>query len=340
MRIAALTQGQHIPSARFRIRQLIQPLAGDGFQLDELPSLPGAYPPAGITARLPWALRALGDAATRVRRSRRYDATIIQRELISTLPTLERWAGRPVVADVDDAIWLYRQGRAADNLARAADHIVVGNSFLAQHFVASGKPVTVIPTGVDARRFVPRPRDSDTPRIIGWSGTWGGYAYFEPLQQALASLLQRHPDWRLRFVSDQPPTRLDRLPAAQVEYLPWSPATEAALTADMDIGLMPLDDSLWSLGKCSYKMLLYMACGVPVVASDLGMNAELLRMDAIGLGARTPDDWHDALAQLMDNAEQRRQAGLRGRQLVEQRYSLEVVTQQWRQILTSLPTAS
>jgi glycosyltransferase involved in cell wall biosynthesis len=104
----------------------------------------------------------------------------------------------------------------------------------------------------------------------------------------------------------------------------------------MDIGLMPLDDSLWSLGKCSYKMLLYMACGVPVVASDIGMNAELLRMDTIGLGARTPDDWHDALARLMGDAGRRHEAGMKGRALVEQHYSLDVVTRQWQDVLSSL----
>jgi len=197
--------------------------------------------------------------------------------------------------------------------------------------------VSVIATAVDVQRFRPVPRDPAAPRVIGWSGTWGGYAYFEPLQDALAGLLRRHPDWRLRFVSDRPPA-LDRLPPAQVEYRPWSPDTEAALTADMDIGLMPLDDTLWSLGKCSYKMLLYMACGVPVVATDLGMNRDLLAMREVGLGVRTQQDWVDALERLIGDDALRRRMGLQGRDLVVERFSLETIAQQWRQVLAQLPT--
>ncbi len=337
MKIAALTQGQSVPSARFRIRQLIAPLQAAGIQIDELVGRPGAYPPAGTSARLGWAAGALGDAARRVWRSRRYDTSIVQRELISTLPSLESWAGRPMVADIDDAIWLNRGGHAASHLAKAADHIVVGNDYLAEHFARYGKPVSIIATAVDVQRFRPVPRKAGTPPVIGWSGTWGGYAYFEPLQDALAALLRRHPDWRLRFVSDRPPT-LERLPPAQVEYRPWSPDTEAALTADMDIGLMPLDDTLWSLGKCSYKMLLYMACGVPVVATELGMNRDVLAMREVGLGVRSQQDWVDALERLIGDDALRQRMGRQGRDLVVERFSLETIAQQWRQVLATLPT--
>ncbi len=337
MKIAALTQGQSVPSARFRIRQLIAPMQAAGILIDELVAQPGAYPPPGTAARLGWSAAALGDAARRVWRSRRYDACIVQRELISTLPSLESWAGRPLVADIDDAIWLHRGGHAASHLAKAADHIVVGNNFLAEHFGRYGKPVSVIATAVDVVRFRPAPRDPDAARLIGWSGTSGGYAYFEPLQDALAELLRRHPNWRLRFISDRPP-EFGRLPADQVEYRPWSPDTEAELTADMDIGLMPLDDSAWSLGKCSYKMLLYMACGIPVVVSDRGMNHDILGMREVGLGVRSPQDWTDALETLMGDESLRQRMGREGRDLAVERFSVPVVVDQWRQVLGSLST--
>ena len=337
MKIAALTQGQSVPSARFRIRQLIAPMQAAGILIDELVARPGAYPPPGTAARLGWSAAALGDAVRRVWRSRRYDACIVQRELISTLPSLESWAGRPLVADIDDAIWLHRGGHAASHLAKAADHIVVGNNFLAEHFGRYGKPVSVIATAVDVARFRPAPRSPDAARVIGWSGTSGGYAYFEPLQDALAAQLRRHPNWRLRFISDRPP-EFGRLPADQVEYRPWSPDTEAELTADMDIGLMPLDDTEWSLGKCSYKMLLYMACGVPVVVSDRGMNHDILGMREVGLGVRSPQDWTDALETLMGDESLRQRMGREGRDLAVERFSVSVVVDQWRQVLGSLST--
>ncbi|MGM9484169.1 glycosyltransferase family 4 protein [Roseateles sp. NT4] len=332
-RLAALTQGANIPSSRFRIRQLLPAWQASGLDVQELVARPMAYPPPGLLARLAWAPQVLANTTRRVLQSNAFDAVIVQRELVSTLPTVEGLIRRPLIADVDDAIWLYRQGRAARNLARHADAVVAGNGFIADYFASLGASVHIIPTGVDTTRF--RPLAAPAPRgygVIGWSGTWGGYAYFEPLQQMLGALLRSHPDWKIRFVSDRPP-QLPALPQAQVEYRPWSPTTEAELTADMDIGLMPLDDSPWSRGKCSYKMLLNMACGVPVVASAIGMNRDILAMADVGLGVQGANDWAPALEALMADAPRRQAMGQRGRSTVCEHFSLDAVCQRWLTVL-------
>lgn len=332
-RLAALTQGANIPSARFRIRQLLPAWKAAGLDVQELVAQPAAYPPPGLLARLAWAPQVLANATSRVLQANSFDAVVVQRELVSTLPSVEGLIRRPLVVDVDDAIWLYRGGRAARNLGRHATAVVAGNDFIGDYFASLGAQVHVIPTGVDTNRF--RPLPASAPRghgVIGWSGTWGGYAYFEPLQQAIGDLLRRNADWKIRFVSDRPP-QLPALPQAQVEYRPWSPETEAELTADMDIGLMPLDDSPWSRGKCSYKMLLNMACGVPVVASDIGMNRDIFAMASVGLAVQTPDDWAQALETLISDASMRQSMGQRGRATVCEHFSLEAVCQRWMAVL-------
>lgn len=335
MRVAALTQGIKIPSSRFRIRQLIEPMSGSGVQITEFASAPCAYPPEGLFRRLPWAIRVAWDTWLRCQAASDFDVAIIQRELISTIPSFEGFLRSPIIADIDDAIWLYRRGYAAHHLARRSDHIVVGNQHLADYFSQFGRNITIIPTGVDTHRFIPLADPKNRSYgVIGWSGTWGGYNYFKPLLNNLAQILRRNPDWKLRFISDRAPN-FPLLPEKQVEFYPWSPSAETLLTADMDIGLMPLDDSLWSLGKCSYKMLLYMACGIPVIASDIGMNHDILRMDNVGLGVRTPDDWQAALETLIMNPELRLRMGRSGRQLVEQRFSLDVVSSQWMNVLAN-----
>ena len=335
MHIAALTQGINVPSARFRIRQLIAPLGLSGVKVTEFPSIPGAYPPIGTFHRLKWAPNVVLDAWHRSRITSNFDVTIIQRELISTLPSFEGILKHPVISDIDDSIWLYRKEFAARHLAKYSDYIVVGNQNLANYFSQFGKDITIIPTGVDIERFSPlKSLSKRSYGVIGWSGTSGGYAYFEMLQNSLAQFLLRHSDWKIRFISDCPPN-LPLLPKNQIEYYPWSPLNEASLTADMDIGLMPLDNNSWSYGKCSYKMLLYMACGVPVIASAIGMNLDILRMDDVGFGVNTHDDWLFALDALVDNAELRRDMGSRGRQLVEQQFSLKIVTAQWLDVLAN-----
>ena len=93
----------------------------------------------------------------------------------------------------------------------------------------------------------------------------------------------------------------------------------------MDIGLMPLADNAWSRGKCSYKMLLYMSCGIPVVVSPVGMNAQVLGMGEMGFAVVSGSDWMNAIMTLIDEAELRRRMGEVGRKIVEADFSRQRV---------------
>jgi glycosyltransferase involved in cell wall biosynthesis len=110
-----------------------------------------------------------------------------------------------------------------------------------------------------------------------------------------------------------------------VEYIPWSPANEVETIQGMTVGLMPIDDTLWSRGKCSYKMLLYMSCGIPVVVSPYGMNAEVLAKGSVGCAAASQSDWADTLLLLLGNREMGAEMGREGRRVVEASYSLRTL---------------
>jgi glycosyltransferase involved in cell wall biosynthesis len=116
------------------------------------------------------------------------------------------------------------------------------------------------------------------------------------------------------------------LPAERVEYIPWSPENEVRTIQEMSVGLMPADDSLWARGKCSYKMLLYLSCGVPAVVSPVGMNQEVLSLGRVGFGPRSEAEWVDCLISLLENPEQAQQMGEHGRRVVEEQFSLQVLT--------------
>lgn len=92
----------------------------------------------------------------------------------------------------------------------------------------------------------------------------------------------------------------------------------------MTIGLMPVEDTPWGLGKCSYKMLLYMACGVPVVVSPVGMNAEVLALGKLGFGPRNLSEWAEALEWLLQNPDEAVTMGKVGREMVTQHYSVRM----------------
>ncbi|MET3130530.1 glycosyltransferase involved in cell wall biosynthesis [Oxalobacteraceae bacterium GrIS 1.11] len=295
----------------------------------------GSYPPPQSWRRPFWLGAAACSRFAQIRRAHCADLSILQREFISTLPSLEGLTKGPRVLDVDDAIWLYRRGAAANHLGRVSDHIVCGNQFLAEHFSRFGKPLSIVPTAVDIAKFQPLARRGLGRRIIGWSGTFGGYEYFAAIEEKLARLLAGYPDWMLRIVSDRAP-KFEHIAPSQLEYLPWSPENEVRCIAEMDIGLMPLDDTPWSRGKCSYKMLLYMACGIPVVVADMGMNREILNMGEVGIGALSPDDWIAALESLMRDEGRCQRLGANGRELVERQFSIATVADQWQRVLASL----
>lgn len=333
-RITALTQGFNVPSARYRIRQLIPLLTDNNVIINELISSTGAYPPNDLKNRLIWFYNSIVENFERVNSANDSDCIIIQRELISTLPSFEFLLKKPVIADIDDAIWLHKGGIAAKNLAKNVNHIVVGNSYLANFFQNLNKNIEIIPTGVDTDKYInfSESVNNDGTKIIGWSGTSGGYKYFEKIQKKIGVLLRKYPDWKIRFVSDERPN-FPHIPSSQIEYIKWSPDNDVNSICEMDIGLMPLNNDAWSLGKCSYKMLLYMSCKIPVVVSDIGMNSEILKMGEVGLGVNKFSDWTDELEFLMINDSVRRGMGDVGRGVVENNFCLSIVCESWMKLL-------
>ena len=116
------------------------------------------------------------------------------------------------------------------------------------------------------------------------------------------------------------------LPGIDVELLPWQECTEVDLLRTCDIGVMPLADTPWERGKCGYKLIQYMACGLPVVASPVGVNRRLVDEGRDGFLADSDASWHAALARLCDDADLRARLGGMGRRKVESGYSLQVTS--------------
>jgi glycosyltransferase involved in cell wall biosynthesis len=244
--------------------------------------------------------------------------------MLSTFLTLEPLTKRPRVLDVDDAIWLNRDNSFARKLAVISDSVICGNSFLAEYFRQWNANITILPTAVDTKRFVPlNARSFGDSLVIGWSGNRSGFGDLKIVEAPLRTLLAKYPKVRLRIMADERPA-LDA-PAHQLEFVPWSPQVEVQTIQSMDVGIMPLRDTLWSRGKCSYKMLLYMSCGVPVVVSPVGMNAEILEMSTIGEAANTADDWVGALEAIIDDPVLAAAMGEHGREVALKSFSIDAL---------------
>lgn len=345
IRVAALTSGRHVPSARFRIRQHIAPLRALQVDVkDHCPwlsqhaRLPGALGSIRQRYLLPVAMgQVLLNAALRapgVVGTYQADLTWIERNFIPGLDAAVGCAKAPRLLDVDDAIWLstlFGQS-AAKRLAGRVDAVVAGNSYLADWYGNYCNKIFVIPTAIDCDRFAPgraAPGDPiETDRFtIGWTGTAGNFRYLELIERPLSNFLRRHPDARLKIVADQRPL-LPLVPAGQLDFIQWHPDNEAVSLQAMDVGLMPLADDAWTRGKCSYKMLQYMATALPVVASPVGMNAEVLTRGACGIAASSLDDWSDALELLYTDRPLGVSMGECGRSIVLADFSVPVIARQ------------
>jgi glycosyltransferase involved in cell wall biosynthesis len=334
IRVAACTCGVNIPSARFRVRQLIPVLRGLEIDVVEFAPRLGAYPPVNRWLRPFWALGTLAERVPAVLASHGYDVTLLQREMLSSHLTLEPLTKKPRILDVDDAIWLRRRGGSfAKRLAAICDSVICGNEFLAQEFSRWNRSIHIIPTAVDTDRFLPSAScASQGSPVIGWSGSSVGFKYLYSIERALNRVLKENPAARLRVVSDRKP-EFRSIPAGRWEFVQWSAENEVRAVQSMTVGIMPLDGSPFALGKCAFKMLSYMSCALPVVVSPVGVNAEILKLADLGYGALSEDDWIQSLSLLLRDSDAASQKGAMGRTVCEQRYSAGLIGAQVARVI-------
>lgn len=265
------------------------------------------------------------------------DLRWVEKELWPYAPAwLERTvlARRPYALDLDDAVFhnydrhpsalvRWAWGRKIDHLMRGAALVTAGNDYLAQRARNAGaRRVEVVPTVVDIDsypRLPARAPGAGAPIDVVWIGSPSTAGYLQALAEPLRRLAGEPTAIRLVVIgADAPCFR-----GVEVLTRPWSPTSEAAELARCHIGVMPLPDSPWERGKCGYKLIQYMACGLPVVASPVGANCEIVEPDKNGLLANDGAQWTTALRRLATDVALRQRLGDAGRETVERRYSVQ-----------------
>lgn len=278
---------------------------------------------------------------------RRYDAVIIHREVFPLGGAFfERLVARlnpNTVFDVDDAIWApmplavdQRRGlrdphRVADSMS-VCRAVVAGNDYLAEYARQFCKDVVIVPTpcpdlGGDASRRRP---ESARP-IIVWIGNVGNEEYLGMLAQPLARLARRF-DFTLRVIGS-PEARYLRMEGVQIEVREWNEQQERQWLVECAIGVMPLPDREYERGKCAFKLVQYFSAGLPVVASPVGMNAEVVRDGENGYLAYDEEGWYQALATLLGDSALRRRLGAQGYALYCERFTPERNAGDWLRLL-------
>ncbi len=330
---------------RFRIAQYIPQLNAAGFDVVAKPFYtteffrsvyrPGHYVRKSASfIRL--ALRRLA-ALTSVSR---YDLVFIYREAFPIGPplvelALARLGTPPIVYDFDDAIFMsnvseanrfaasLRYPQKVPAIIAHSDHVIVGNEFLAAYAGAHSDVVTTIPTCVDTNRFVPRAPESfvkgATP-VVGWIGSPTTTPYVLEMEDVFRRVNGQHP-FELRISGAG---RDVAFQGVTVRNTPWTLDREVELFNTCDVGVYPLAADEWSKGKCGFKAIQFMACGVPVVAAAVGVNCDIIQDGVNGFLASTPDEWTEKIGRLLSEPELRCRFAAAGRKTIEEKYSLAV----------------
>ena len=274
---------------------------------------------------------------SRMRRGHKPRVIWLEKEALPWLPWIFERAllptSVPIVSDYDDAVfhrydrhrlapvrWLL--GRKIDHVMKHSQLVTAGNAYLADRARKAGAAhVEVVPTVVDLSHYSVRSASLSTPSVrVGWIGTpntW--HAFGKTLYTQINDTLTAH-DARFCAVGAQ----LEAGRVGNLEVVAWSEDTEVDAIQRMDIGIMPLPDTPWARGKCGYKLIQYMACGLPVVASPVGVNKEIVEHGVNGFLAESDAEWHTAIEALISDPDLRHRMGAAGRQKVENDYSLQV----------------
>ena len=324
-------------SSRLRMLQYLPALQGAGIEVEVSPLLDDAYV-CDLYAGKVSVTRVARSYWQRLRRFRsldQFDVVWMEKE---AWPWLPDWLELPLmggstrlVVDYDDAVFhrydansspLVRGllGRKIDAVMRRSNLVTVGNDYLAERARSAGAAqVEWLPTVIDLQRYpVAAPAHDNLPVVVGWIGSPSTAEYLRQVSGALATLQD---EGLIRCVAIG--ARPDQVEGTPFEAIEWQEDTEVQQLQFFDIGIMPLPDEPWERGKCGYKLIQYMACGLPVVASPVGANTEIVTPAVNGILADNTEQWLAALKELAGDPGLRIRMGSEGRRRVEEWYSLQ-----------------
>lgn len=320
-------------STRYRLLQYIPGLNTQDIQLQVNSLLNDVYLTRRFSGQgVPWAnmlqsgVKRLGLLA----RQRNYQCVIVHCEIFPLLPGLleSRLLRIPYIYDFDDAFYLKYQSKRFcavspllknkfDAVIRRAAFVTAGNQTLVDYASALNPNVILLPTVVDTERYSVSPQKAPDVFTVGWIGSPSTAEYLNQIVEAL-SLLGKESPLQFIVIGGRAPV----IPNVQVIEVPWREDTEISHINRFDVGIMPLPDTDWARGKCAFKLIQYMACGVPVIASPVGANRDVVQENC-GFFAEDTEQWLHALRTLRDNPGQRDTMGIQARLRIETEYSLQ-----------------
>jgi len=265
----------------------------------------------------------------------KYDYVYIHRETAPVGPPIFEWLmakvfKKKLIYDFDDAIWIPTSSDVNPFAAKikcnwkvskicSYSHIVtVGNSFLASFAKKYCSDVRIIPTIVNTENHHNRIKNqNDTPIVIGWTGTFTNFYNLEIILPYLSTLKKKY-NFNFLIIADRNPD----FKSIDYEFTKWDLNTEIDDLLKINIGIMPLKNSDFEMGKCAFKAIQYMSLGIPAVVSAVGANKKVVDHEINGYLIENEVDWLNKLEHLLNNLQLRTDIGLNARKKIIAEYSV------------------
>lgn len=258
-----------------------------------------------------------------------YDLIVIEKELLPNVPYFVEkllLKGKTYALDFDDYIatnyklnplkrFFFKE--KIDKLARGAKFVTVGNYWYFQEIKSDN--LIYLPTVINLEKYPKVKQEYQTNLItIVWIGSLSTGKYLQIVIPALQKIAQKYAV-KLKVIGAD-----IAIEGIDVELVDWDEATEVNELLSSDIGIMPLENTMWEKGKCGFKLVQYMACGLPVIASAAPANEEIIENGVNGFIIHNEDEWYAAFEKLIVSAAIREQFGIAGRRKIELNYSYQV----------------
>lgn len=278
----------------------------------------------------------------------RYDVVYVHLWVTPFGPSFFEWlyckAAKSIVYDIDDLVYLKRSNKAHPFISiikgrkkpvflmKHAKHVITCTPYLDEFVRKYNSTTTDISSTINTERYKPKTDYSSNGKFtIGWSGSHSTSRYLYLLSGVLRDLAKEM-DYKLVVMGDVGFS----LTGVDVETLPWNEEYEVATISRFDLGLYPLPDEEWVLGKSGLKALQYMALGVPTIATAIGTIYRIIEDGKNGYLAQTEQDWKTRILQLKDSQSLREQMGRAAVDTVTRQYSVNANKKVYLSILESV----
>jgi len=278
-----------------------------------------------------------------------YDLIIIEYELFPFFPAIFERILRVLrikyIVDYDDAIFIKYENNSnpiiklllknkIKTVVKNSEAVITANKFIYEYAKKHNENVYIIPTVVSRKKY-----DNSTVTeksnyfIVGWIGTPQTSYYLLDILPELKKL--NIENFRINLIGTDK-NILKFCNDTKFNFIEWKEETEILEIKKFNVGIMPLDNNPWSMGKSGFKIIQYMACKLPVIASPVGINCELVENGYNGFLVKTPEEWREAIMILYNNPEKAHEMGINGYIKFCRYYSLESVSLKYMSIINSI----